>query len=172
MSITAAVGKCWREKCFTNTNSLAIRIGVELGCGRWSRTSHSFGKTAPRKHGCSGCYAIACSGLSGVRQITRRGKRHLKTQYTPGGENSLSEVIYAATPLLREPGVLLCAMGRDLVNSRQLAYRLLVRSLRSQYRQSLLGYFWVIVAPIAATAGVLFLNKQKILVTVETAVPP
>lgn len=98
-------------------------------------------------------------------------KDNLKTHDKPVGGRILPEVIYAAAPLLREPGVLLRAMVRDLVNSRPLAYRLLVRSLRSQYRQSLLGYLWVVIAPIAATGGVLFLSRQKILLTVETAVP-
>ena len=62
-------------------------------------------------------------------------------------------------------------MARDFVSSRHLAYRLLIRSLRSQYRQSLLGYFWVLIAPIGATGGLLFLSKQNIFRTVETPVP-
>jgi lipopolysaccharide transport system permease protein len=86
-------------------------------------------------------------------------------------ENTLPEVVYAATPLLREPLTLLRNMGRDLVDSRHLAYRLLIRSLRSQYRQSLLGYFWVVIAPIAATGGLLFLSKQNVLRTIETTIP-
>jgi lipopolysaccharide transport system permease protein len=95
----------------------------------------------------------------------------LVTPSKPANEHTLPEVLYAATPLLREPLVLLRNMARDLIDSRHLAYRLLIRSLRSQYRQSLLGYCWVVIAPIAATGGVLFLSKQRVLQTVETAVP-
>ena len=62
-------------------------------------------------------------------------------------------------------------MVRDLIDSRHLAYRLLIRSLRSQYRQSLLGYFWVVIAPVAATGGLLFLSRQNVFRTVETSVP-
>ncbi len=98
-------------------------------------------------------------------------KDSLKTHDTPADAVVLPEAVYVAAPLLREPGVLLRAMARDLVNSRSLAYRLLARSLRSQYRQSLLGYLWVVIAPIAATGGVLFLSRQKILLSVETTVP-
>ena len=93
------------------------------------------------------------------------------TATRPANETTLREVVYAATPLLREPLMLLRNMARDLIDSRHLAYRLLIRSLRSQYRQSLLGYFWVVIAPIAATGGVLFLSKQNVLQTVETTVP-
>jgi len=89
----------------------------------------------------------------------------------PASDIVLPEAVYAPAPILRAPGVLLRSMARDLINSQPLAYRLLVRSLRSQYRQSFLGYLWVAIAPIAATGGVLFLSRQKILQSVETAVP-
>jgi homopolymeric O-antigen transport system permease protein len=95
----------------------------------------------------------------------------LETPSKSANEQSLPEVVYAATPLLREPLVLLRNMVRDLIDSRHLAYRLLIRSLRSQYRQSLLGYLWVVIAPVAATGGLLFLSRQNVLRTVETSVP-
>jgi lipopolysaccharide transport system permease protein len=95
----------------------------------------------------------------------------LGTPSRPANENPLPEVVYVSTPRLREPLALLRGMARDFVGSRHLAYRLLIRSLRSQYRQSLLGYFWVVIAPIAATGGLLFLSKQNVLRTVETNIP-
>jgi lipopolysaccharide transport system permease protein len=95
----------------------------------------------------------------------------LLTPSRPANENPLPEVVYIPTPLLRKPLALLRSMARDFVNSRHLAYRLLIRSLRSQYRQSLLGYFWVVIAPIAATGGFLFLSKQNVFRTVETTIP-
>jgi lipopolysaccharide transport system permease protein len=95
----------------------------------------------------------------------------LGTPSSPASESPLPEVVYGSTPLLREPSALLRSMARDFVGSRHLAYRLLIRSLRCQYRQSLLGYFWVLVAPIAATGGLLFLSKQSIFRTVDTPIP-
>jgi lipopolysaccharide transport system permease protein len=95
----------------------------------------------------------------------------LGTPSKPANENTLPEVVYAAAPLLREPLSLLRSMVRDVIDSRHLAYRLLIRSLRSQYRQSLLGYFWVVIAPVAATGGLLFLSKQSVLRIVETTIP-
>jgi lipopolysaccharide transport system permease protein len=95
----------------------------------------------------------------------------LGTPSRPASDTSLPEVVYGPTPLLREPLALLRSMARDFVRSRHLAYRLLIRSLSSQYRQSLLGYFWVLIAPSAATGGLLFLSKQNIFRTVETPVP-
>jgi lipopolysaccharide transport system permease protein len=95
----------------------------------------------------------------------------LGTPSKPATEQTLPEVVYAATPLLRDPLVLLRSMAQDLIDSRHLAYRLLIRSLRSQYRQSLLGYLWVVIAPVAATGGLLFLSRQNVLRTVETSVP-
>lgn len=83
----------------------------------------------------------------------------------------LQEAIYNATPLLREPAALLLGMVRDLSASRHLAFRLLLRNLRSQYRQSLFGYVWVLAAPLAATGGVLFLSKQNVLRTFESPIP-
>lgn len=62
-------------------------------------------------------------------------------------------------------------MVRDLLECRHLAWRLLVRNLTSQYRQSLLGYFWVLFGPLLATLGFVFLNSQGILKTADTGIP-
>ena len=37
---------------------------------------------------------------------------------------------------------------RNLVNSRELAWRLFVRDTSAQYRQSVLGYLWVFIPPL------------------------
>ncbi len=50
--------------------------------------------------------------------------------------------IYEPSSQLRSPGKLFRSMGRDLLNSRELAWRLLVRDISSQYRQSFLGLVW------------------------------
>ena len=75
----------------------------------------------------------------------------------------LPEVIHTPEPLLRHPGRLIRSMVHDLIASRQLAWRLLVRNISAQYRQSLLGYLWAFLPPIATTLTWMFLNSQKIL---------
>jgi lipopolysaccharide transport system permease protein len=46
-------------------------------------------------------------------------------------------------------------MGRDLLASRQLAWRLLVRDIRAQYRQSMFGVLWAFLPPIITAMGLL-----------------
>jgi lipopolysaccharide transport system permease protein len=54
-------------------------------------------------------------------------------------------------------------MGRDLLASRELAWRLLVRNLSAQYRQSWLGYAWAFLPPLFTTAIWVFLQSQQVL---------
>lgn len=44
-------------------------------------------------------------------------------------------------------------MGRDLLASRELAWRLMVRDISAQYRQSFLGIDWAFLPPIVMVAG-------------------
>ena len=53
-------------------------------------------------------------------------------------------------------------MARDLLASRELSARLLVRNLSARYRQTLLGYFWAVFPPLATTGVWLFLTRQKV----------
>jgi lipopolysaccharide transport system permease protein len=46
-------------------------------------------------------------------------------------------------------------MGLDLLGSRGLAWRLLVRDISAQYRQSLFGVLWAFLPPIITAAGLL-----------------
>ena len=83
----------------------------------------------------------------------------------------LSEVIYTSESLLRHPIKLAQSMTRDLWASRELAWRLFVRNISAQYRQSLLGYLWAFLPPIVTTLTFVFLNSQKILSGGETSIP-
>jgi lipopolysaccharide transport system permease protein len=82
-----------------------------------------------------------------------------------------AEVVYGPESPLREPGALWRAIGRDLRAARPLAWRLLVRNLRAQYRQSALGYFWAILPPLVSTLTWMFLNRIGVLAVGDTAVP-
>jgi lipopolysaccharide transport system permease protein len=62
-------------------------------------------------------------------------------------------------------------MVRDLVNSRELAWRLFVRDISSQYRQSILGYLWVFIPPLVASLPFIYLNAQGIVRIGDTPIP-
>lgn len=68
------------------------------------------------------------------------------------GKTSM-RVVYTPESLIRHPLILLREMGRDLLASRELAWRLLVRDISAQYRQSLLGILWAFFPPIVAAVG-------------------
>jgi lipopolysaccharide transport system permease protein len=56
---------------------------------------------------------------------------------------------------IQHPVQLLKSMWFDLLASRELAWRLLVRDISAQYRQSFLGIFWAFVPPIVTALGLL-----------------
>jgi lipopolysaccharide transport system permease protein len=62
-------------------------------------------------------------------------------------------------------------MWRDLVSSRELAWRLFVRDTSAQYRQSILGYVWVFIPPLVASLPFIYLNSQGIVRIGDTPVP-
>lgn len=72
------------------------------------------------------------------------------------------ETIYEPRPEIQRPGVLLGEIGRDLWRSRELAWRLFLRNLRGQYRQTMLGLMWVFLPPLANTAIWIFLRQQGV----------
>jgi lipopolysaccharide transport system permease protein len=56
--------------------------------------------------------------------------------------SDLPEVVYTPESILRRPRELFRQMWRDLLASRELAWRLIVRDISAQYRQSFLGVAW------------------------------
>lgn len=87
------------------------------------------------------------------------------------GAGDLPEVIYTPESPLRHPAKLVCEMIADLKASRGLAWRLFVRDMSALYRQSLLGYVWAFLPPVATTAVFIFLNSQSIINVGKTSVP-
>jgi len=83
----------------------------------------------------------------------------------------LPEVIYTPESRLRHPIQLFREMGRDLLTSRELAWRLLVRDISAQYRQSFLGIFWAFVPPIATALGLTLASNANILNVGTTDLP-
>ncbi|RAM51629.1 MAG: ABC transporter permease [Hapalosiphonaceae cyanobacterium JJU2] len=62
-------------------------------------------------------------------------------------------------------------MGRDLLASRELAWRLLVRDISAQYRQSLLGIFWAFIPPVITAAGFTLAKSNGIVNIGNTELP-
>jgi lipopolysaccharide transport system permease protein len=86
---------------------------------------------------------------------------------------SLPVTTYTPETGLRHPKHILVGLWRDIFShqARDLAWRMFLRSLASQYRQTLLGYFWLFFPPLVNAGIFIFLNSQKILEVQETIVP-
>ena len=72
------------------------------------------------------------------------------TEATPATDQ-LPVVVYSANSELVHPWHLVRDLLRDVVRGRELGWRLFLRNLQSQYRQTLLGYFWAIMPPLVTT---------------------
>ena len=91
---------------------------------------------------------------------------------SPAGRGSpLSEVVYDSRSQLRSPGRLMRAMLRDLMASRELAYRLCLRNLSAKYRHSALGYVWAVVPPLVTSLTFVFLRSQGVFNADGTSIP-
>ncbi|MEC4816627.1 MAG: ABC transporter permease [Scytonema sp. PMC 1069.18] len=76
-----------------------------------------------------------------------------KKQQTPKAVQTSYRTVYRPESRMRHPVELLKEMGRDLLASRELAWRLLVRDISAKYRQSLLGIVWAFIPPVVMAAG-------------------
>jgi lipopolysaccharide transport system permease protein len=79
--------------------------------------------------------------------------------------------VYSPQPLLSNPLAMFGEMLADLWNGRELAWRLFVRDVSAQYRQSYLGYVWAILPPMVSSLTFVFLNSQGLFSTGKTVLP-
>ncbi|MEJ8568208.1 ABC transporter permease [Elongatibacter sediminis] len=86
-------------------------------------------------------------------------------------DRPLKETVYTPDSELRHFGRLVRHMGQDLLASRELAWRLFVRNISAQYRQSLLGYVWAFVPPVFTSLIWIFLNSQNVFSIGDTGMP-
>jgi len=86
-------------------------------------------------------------------------------------KNNLNKISYNSNPQLRHPLRLLISMWQDLFSSKELAWRLFLRNISSMYRQTMLGYVWAFLPPLATTFTFVFLNKAKIFTIGATDIP-
>nr|WP_026733792.1 ABC transporter permease [Fischerella sp. PCC 9605] len=83
----------------------------------------------------------------------------------------LPEVIHTPESSLRYPIQLFKQMWRDLLASRELAWRLMVRDISAQYRQSFLGIVWAFLPPIVMAAGFTLANDANVINVGVTDLP-
>ena len=74
---------------------------------------------------------------------------------------SLAKVVYTPASQMRTPALLVRSMFKDLAASRELAWRLFVRDVSAQYRQSILGLFWAFFPPVLSGLVLLYFNLKK-----------
>ncbi|NES85595.1 MAG: ABC transporter permease [Moorea sp. SIO2B7] len=72
---------------------------------------------------------------------------------------------------MRHPLQLFQEMRRDLLASRELAWRLLVRDISAQYRQSLLGIIWAFIPPIVTAVGFTVAKSNGVINVGSTDLP-
>lgn len=83
----------------------------------------------------------------------------------------LIEVVYTPESSLKHPIELFKQMWRDLLASRQLAWRLMVRDISAQYRQSFLGIAWAFLPPIIMATGFTLAAKANVINVGKTDLP-
>lgn len=79
--------------------------------------------------------------------------------------------VYTPESQLRYPLRLVAEMIGDLMSSRELAWRLMVRNVSARYRQTLLRYTWAVLPPIMTTSVFVLLQQAGYLTVETTAVP-
>lgn len=87
------------------------------------------------------------------------------------GQKELMETIYTSESALRHPVHLIRAMFGYFASSWQLGWRLTVRDISAQYRQSLFGILWAFVPPILATAVFVMLNRYQVINAGDLTIP-
>lgn len=93
-------------------------------------------------------------------------KRNKSLKSQPSGVK-----IYTPESMLRHPVDLLKQMWRDLLASRELAWRLMVRDISAQYRQSFLGIAWAFLPPIVMATSFTIASNAKVINVGVTDIP-
>jgi lipopolysaccharide transport system permease protein len=62
-------------------------------------------------------------------------------------------------------------MFADLIRSRELAWRLFVRDFSGQFRESILGYLWLLLPPLVSMGVWVFLHSTKVFAFGDSTLP-
>jgi lipopolysaccharide transport system permease protein len=81
------------------------------------------------------------------------------------------ETVYEAPDPSFRPLHSLLNASADISRSRFLIWRMFVRDFKSQFRQQILGYLWVILTPILAVASFVFMNYAGVLNPGDSGIP-
>lgn len=79
--------------------------------------------------------------------------------------------VYTPEPAIQHPAVLIKDLLRDIHAGRELAWRLFMRDLKAQYRQTYFGYIWAFLPPLVASLTFIFLQSQGITNIEGTSIP-
>ncbi len=77
----------------------------------------------------------------------------------------MKETTYTSYSQLATPRIFIKEFINDLKATRELGWRLFITNLRSQYRQSFLGYIWLLVPPLLTSLIWIFLSRSRIINT-------
>jgi len=84
---------------------------------------------------------------------------------------NLPVTTYSPESPLRNPLKLIFTIFSDIWRSRELIGMLFMRDLKAAYRQSYLGYIWILLPPLASTAAWYYMTSQKLINVGSTAIP-
>lgn len=79
--------------------------------------------------------------------------------------------VYTPDSALRKPHLLFAEMWSDIAEARNLAWRLAVRDVSAQYRQTALGFIWLFILPLFNTLAWIFLQSTGVVSVAETDLP-
>ncbi len=79
--------------------------------------------------------------------------------------------VYTPETPVCQPWKLIKDMLTDIKNSKELAWRLMVRNIAGMYRQSILGIGWAFIMPLITTLTWIFLNGAGIVKVGATPIP-
>ncbi len=97
--------------------------------------------------------------------------KNKRSQQIQKAELRPTKLVYTSESRIRHPFKFFKEMGRDLLASQELAWRLLVRDISAQYRQSFLGIFWAFIPPIITAAGFTFAKSNGVINIGNTELP-
>lgn len=84
---------------------------------------------------------------------------------------SLPAVTFTPDSQVRSPVTLAGSMLADLLASRELGWRLAVRDISAQYRQSILGIFWAFIPPLVSAVLFIALHQKKVVNIADVGMP-
>lgn len=79
--------------------------------------------------------------------------------------------VYTSESSLRKPVQFVVGMFQDLWVAHELAWRLAVRDISAQYRQTALGMLWVFILPLGNALVWIFLQRSGVVAVGEASIP-